>query len=129
MPTPACARAPALTGLAVTRHLVGDNDAVLRAALDFEARRASRGSALAWQRTSFIEITPALVAGGRQAHAGDLLRNAERSVRKLGVPLAENHQLGIVAVVEHLRGNAHRAGRLLAPSRHLIGATARAADA
>ena len=52
-------------------------------------------------------------------------RQAERSVRKLGLLLPENHLLGVVAVVEQLRGNPHRAGRLLAASRHLGGATDR----
>ena len=51
----------------------------------------------------------------------ELLRDAGRYGRKLGVPLAENHLLGMAAVVEHLRGNPQRAGRLLAASRHLAG--------
>ena len=55
----------------------------------------------------------------------ELLRDAGRYGRKLGVPLAENHLLGMAAVVEHLRGNPQRAGRLLAASRHLAGATDR----
>jgi len=118
-------RPMALAGLAVTQHLLGHTDAALRAALDFEAWRTSQGSALPWLRTAVIEITPALVTGGRQAQAFELLRDAERSVRKLGVLLAENHLLGMVAVVEQLRGNPHRAGRLLAASRRLAGATDR----
>jgi hypothetical protein len=118
-------RANALAGLAVTQHLLGHNDAALRAALDFEACRTSQGSTLHWLRTTAIEITPALVVGGRQAHAFELLREAALFVRKIGVPLAENHLLGMVAVVEHLRGNPHRAGRLLAASRHLAAATDR----
>jgi len=118
-------RANALAGLAVTQHLLGHNDAALRAALEFEACLTSQGSTLHWLRTTAIEITPALVAGGRQAHAFELLREAALFVRKMGVPLAENHLLGIVAVVEHLRGNPHRAGQLLAASRHLAAATDR----
>ena len=43
----------------------------------------------------------------------------------MGMPLAENHLLGMVAVVEQLRGNPHRAGRLLAASRHVAAATDR----
>ena len=118
-------RANALAGLAVTQHLLGHNDAALRAAFEFEAFRTLQGSTPHWQRTTAIEITPALVAGGRQAHAFELLREAAQFVRKIGVPLAENHLLGMVAVVEHLRGNPHRAGRLLAASRHLAAATDR----
>ena len=115
----------ALAGLAVTQHLLGHHDAALRAALDFEVRRASQRSALHWLRTTVVEITPALVAGGRQAQACELLRDAGRYVRKLGLPLAENHLLGMVAVVEYLRGDPQRAGRLLAASRHLAAATDR----
>ena len=115
----------ALSGLAVMQHLLGHTDAALSVALEFEACRTSRGSALPWLRTAAIEITPALVAGGRQAHAFEMLREAGRFVRKLGLPLAENHLLGMVAVVEHLRGNPHRAGRLLAASRYLAAATDR----
>ncbi len=115
----------ALAGLAVTQHLLGHNDAALRAALDFEVRRTSQGSALFWLRATVIEITPALVAGVRQAQAFLLLRDAGRLVRKLGIPLAENHLLGMVAVIEQLRGDPQRAGRLLAASRHLAGATDR----
>ena len=115
----------ALSGLAVTQHLLERHDDALKAALDFDACRTSHGGALLWMRTTEIEIAPALVAGGRQAQAFDLLRQAERSVRKLGLLLPENHLLGVVAVVEQLRGNPHRAGRLLAASRHLGGATDR----
>ncbi len=119
-------RAGALAGLAVTQHLLGHNDAALRAALEFEALPRHRKAARCLgQRTTAIEITPALVAGGRQGHAFELLREAAQFVRKIGVPLAENHLLGMVAVVEHLRGNPHRAGRLLAASRHLAAATDR----
>ena len=39
------------------------------------------------------------MAGGQQAHAFALLREAEKSVCKLGLPLAENHLLCITGVV------------------------------
>jgi len=54
--------------------------------------------------------------------ACQVLRDAARDIRRLGFPLAENHLLGMIAVVEQLRGHPDRAGRLLAASRHLGGA-------
>jgi len=54
--------------------------------------------------------------------ACELLRDHIEGVRRIGIPLAENHALGLVAVVEHLRGRPDRAGRLLAASRTLGGA-------
>jgi hypothetical protein len=118
-------RPAAQAGLTVTEHLLGHTDAALRAALQFMVCGTSQAISLQWLRWTVIEITPALLAGGRQAQAFQLLRDAEQFVRELGVPLAENHLLGIVAVVEQLRGNPHRAGRLLAASRHLAAATDR----
>ena len=82
-------------------------------------------SALPWFQAAAIEIAPALVAGGQQAHAFALLREAEKSVRKLGLPLGENHLLCITGVVEYLRGNPDRAARLLAASRRVAGAADR----
>ena len=85
-------------------------------------------SALPWFQAAAIEIAPALVAGGQQAHAFALLREAEKSVRKLGLPLAENHLLCITGVVEYLRGNPDRAARLLAASRRVAGAADRSSS-
>jgi predicted ATPase/DNA-binding winged helix-turn-helix (wHTH) protein len=110
-----------LAGLSVTQHLLGHTETALRAALDYEACRTLTFRALPWFQAAAIEIAPALAAGGRQAHALALLREAEKVVRKLGLPLAENHLLCIAGVVEHLRGNPDRAARLLAASRRLAG--------
>ena len=104
----------ALAGLSVTQHLLGHTEAALRAALDYEACQTLTLSALPWFQAAAIEIAPALVAGGQQAHAFALLREAEKSVRKLGLPLGENHLLCITGVVEYLRGNPDRAADELA---------------
>ena len=114
-----------LAGLSVTQHLLGHTEAALRAALDYEACQTLTLSALPWFQAAAIEIAPALVAGGQQAHAFALLREAEKSVRKLGLPLGENHLLCITGVVEYLRGNPDRAARLLAASRRVAGAADR----
>jgi hypothetical protein len=92
-----------LAGLSVTQHLLGHTETALRAALDYEACRTLTFRALPWFQ------------------AAALLREAEKVVRKLGLPLAENHLLCIAGVVEHLRGNPDRAARLLAASRRLAG--------
>jgi hypothetical protein len=68
-------------------------------------------------------MTPALVAGGREEAAREILRDALRDVRRSAVPLAENHLFSVLGAVEHLRGRAERAGRLLAVARHLADAT------
>jgi hypothetical protein len=68
------------------------------------------------------ELTPALVAGGYDEVACEVLRDQIERVRRPGIPLAENHALGLAAVVEHLRGRSDRAGRLFAASRSLGGA-------
>lgn len=114
-----------LAGLSVTQHLLGHTEVALRAALDYEACRTLTIRALPWFQAAAIEIVPALAAGGQQARAFALLREAEKSVRKLGLPLAENHLLCITGAVEYLRGNPDRAARLLAASRRLAGAADR----
>jgi len=116
----------ALPSLAVSLHLVGDNDGALRVALRAREfwRRRSTFSSFAMP-SYFIEMTPALVVGGRQEIAFEVLRDAIRNVRRVGIPLAENHLLSVIAVVEYLRGSPDRAGRLLAVARHLSGATTR----
>jgi predicted ATPase/class 3 adenylate cyclase len=114
----------ALSGVAVSQHLLGETAAALRAAEGLRALPDPRDSPLKWLQTIAIEAVPALVAGGREAIACAVLRDAARDVRRLGlgIPMAENHLLSIVAVVEHLRGRPERAGRLLAAARYLGGA-------
>jgi len=112
----------ALAGVSVSQHILGRTDAALRAALRLRALPDLRESPLRWLRTCTVEVTPALVVGGQEEVACQVLRDAARDIRRLGFPLAENHLLGMMAVVEHLRGRPERAGRLLAASRHIGGA-------
>jgi predicted ATPase/class 3 adenylate cyclase len=113
----------ALAGLAVSHHLLGHDNAALGAAID--------GLALANLRTRnantfmglySVEVVPALVVGGQRQVASDVLREQIARVRRAGIPLAENHVLGIAAVREYLLGRPDRAGRLLSASRTIGGA-------
>jgi predicted ATPase len=115
-------RRAALAGLAVSHHLLGETDEALRAAVRFGACSDVVDSPLGWG-TSAFEVTPALVAGGQNEVAFQVLRDAARDVRRGDTPLAGNHVLSVIAVVEQLRGHPERAGRLLAAARHLGGAT------
>jgi predicted ATPase/class 3 adenylate cyclase len=114
-----------LCGVAFSQHLLGETDKALRAATRVRALPDPRDSPVQWLRTLAIEVAPALVVGGQEDVACQLLRDAARDVRRLGlgIPMAENHLLGIVAVVEQLRGRPERAGRLLAAARYLGGAS------
>ena len=115
----------ALPALSVSLHLVGNNDEAMRISLRALESRNPVRAFFSFADSYFTEMTPALVAGGREQIACGVLRDAIRDVRRIGLPLVENHLLSIVAVVEHLRGRPERAGRLLAVARHLSGATRR----
>lgn len=112
-----------LAGLAVAHHLLGHDDAALGAAMDYLAL-ATLGTRidLAFTSLYYAEVVPALVVGGQRQVASDMLRERIGKVRSLGIPLAENHVLGIAAVREHLLGRPDRAGRLLSASRTIGGA-------
>jgi hypothetical protein len=112
----------ALAGLSVSQHLLGQTEQALRAAFGLRASAFRLEGPLQWLRTIPVEATPALMAGGEEEVALELLREAVRGVRRVGIPLAENHLLGMIAAVEHLRGRPERAGRLFAAARYLGGA-------
>jgi predicted ATPase/class 3 adenylate cyclase len=118
---PGYLRPAAIAGLAVSHHLLGETDAALRAAREFLALPDLRDTPLLWG-TDVFELTPALIAGGEVDLALEMLRDAVREVRRTDTPMAENHLLSIVGVVEQLRGHPERAGRLLAAARYLGGA-------
>ncbi len=113
----------ALPALSVSLHLVGEKDEALRVSLRAVEVSRPRGAAVSFANSYFVEVTPALVAGGREEVACELLRDAVRDVKRIGLPLVENHLLSIVAVVAFLRGHPGRAARLMAVARHLSGAT------
>ena len=115
----------ALPSLAVSLHLVGDNDEALRVALRAMEFWNRCSTFYSFAMPYFTEMTTALVVGGRQETAFEVLRDAIRNVWRIGIPLAENQLLSVIAVVAYLRGNPDRAGRLLAAARHLSGATTR----
>jgi hypothetical protein len=113
----------ALAGLAVAHHLLGNDDAALRAAIDGLALLNLRPRGAATFMVLYAaEMVPALVVGGQHQVASDVLRDHIGRVRRAGIPLAENHVLGIAAVREHLLGRSDRAGRLLGASRTIGGA-------
>jgi predicted ATPase/class 3 adenylate cyclase len=112
----------AAAALAVAHHLLGETDAALEAAMKGLERARSSTDVRAYEYFYRAELTPALVAGGYEEIAREMLREQIERVRRPGIPLAENHALGLAAVVEHLRGRSDRAGRLFAASRSLGGA-------
>ena len=112
----------ALAGLAVSHHLLGETEEALRAAMRVHALPDLRDPP-PLARMYAVEVTPALVAGGEEEAARQMLRAEARGVRRTGYPLAENHLLSVIAVAEHLLGHPERAGRLLGAARHLGGAT------
>jgi predicted ATPase/class 3 adenylate cyclase len=115
----------ALAGLAVSHHLLGHDDAALSAAIDALALLNLRPRGVSTFMVLYsAEVVPALVVGGQHQVASDVLREQIGRVRRAGIPLAENHVLGIAAVREHLLGRPDRAGRLLSASRTIGGAKA-----
>jgi predicted ATPase len=112
-----------LAGLAVAHHLLGHTEAALAAAIEGLALANLRTSSNRFMDLYRAELVPALVVGGQHEVACDVLREGiDRARRRAGIPLAENHVLGIAAVMEHLRGRPERAGRLLSASRTIGGA-------
>lgn len=111
----------ALPALAVSHLVLGNHRAALEAAMEGFAcfgREPGGGNGNLFR----CEIAPAMVAGGQEALARELLLDELPRVRRPGVPLAVNQLLGVVAVVDHLRGRSDRAARLLATERSLGGA-------
>jgi hypothetical protein len=111
-----------LAGLAVAHHLLGHDDAALRAAIDLLALANLRTNTNTFTSLYHAEVVPALVVGGQRQVACDVLREQIARVRRTGIPLAENHVLGIAAVREYLLDRPDRAGRLLSASRTIGGA-------
>jgi predicted ATPase/class 3 adenylate cyclase len=111
-----------LAGLAVSRHLLGETDAATDAAMEGLALDTTVPIPSYEGVFYRVELAPALAAGGHADFARELLRDEIARVRRVGVPLAENHVLGVVGVVEYLRGDFYRAARLMAASRRLGGA-------
>jgi predicted ATPase/class 3 adenylate cyclase len=112
----------AISALAVSHHLLGETEAALDVAMKGLDRAVSSTFSEGYMGFYRAELTPALVAGGYDEVACEVLRDQIERVRRPGIPLAENHALGLAAVVEHLRGRSDRAGRLFAASRSLGGA-------
>ena len=119
-PTSWLRRMPFLA-LAVSHHLLQENDKALRASLAFRAL-PEEADMPAVVRSMSIEIAPALAAAGEDRIALQVLADAVPLVRRLGTPLGENHLLSMFAYVEHLLGRSDRAGRLLGAARYLGGA-------
>jgi len=111
-----------LAGLAVAQHLLGHDAAALGAAIDLLALAHHRTNTNTFTNLYHAEVVPALVVGGQHEVASDVLREQIGRVRRAGIPLAENHVLGIAAVREHLLGRHDRAGRLMSASRTIGGA-------
>jgi predicted ATPase/class 3 adenylate cyclase len=112
----------ALAGLAVAHHVLGDNDSASDAAVRGLACTTPSNLGRSFLRMFRAELTPALVIGGHEDVGCEVLRDEIEHARVPGVPLSENHVLGIAAAVEYLRGHPDRAGRLLGASRSLGGA-------
>jgi len=112
----------ALAGLAVSRHLLGETDTALDAAMQGLFQAGLRPTRNVYATLMRTELTPALVAGGHHDVACEVLHEQLERIGHVGIPLAENHALSVAAVVEHLRGRPDRAGRLLGASRTLGGA-------
>lgn len=115
-------RVAALSGLATARHLMGDaqgaHEAALACLAGYEAasRRWLMGEVWA------VEVAPALWVGGEEKRAVTQLRRAAAAMRRDGVDLAPNTFLCVAGVVETLRGNPERAGRLFGAARAVGGA-------
>lgn len=107
--------------LAISHHLLGQNDEGLRASLAFRAL-PEEGDMPAVVRSMSIEIAPALAAGGEDRIGLEVLAGAVPLALRVGTPLAENHLLSMFAYVEYLLGRPERAGRLLGAARYLGGA-------
>jgi predicted ATPase/class 3 adenylate cyclase len=113
----------ALAGLAVAHHLLRHDEAALSAAMDALALpNLQTRTADMFSRLYYVEVVPALVVGAERHVASDVLREQIGKVRRAGIPLAENHVLGIAAVREYLLDRPERAGRLLSASRTIGGA-------
>ena len=112
----------ALAGLSATLHLMGRHEEALQAAVRLLALPSLRDTPLSMTRTLAVEVTPVLVMGGRHEAANQVLRDAARDVRRIGVVMADGQFLSMVGITEHLRGRSDRAARLLAASRQTKGA-------
>jgi predicted ATPase len=106
-----------LAGLSVSLHLAGKTEEALHAARRMLGLLSLSDTALSLVRYTALEITPALVAGGQHDAANQLLRDAARDVRRIGIPKADKQLLIMVGITEHLRGRSDRAARLLAAAR------------
>lgn len=111
-----------IAGLTVSRHIQGKAAEALDAAISGLTRIGQHR--YNYSRLMQAELAPALVSGGHEDIACELIRDAVEFVRQPGMPLSENHVLGMAGVVEFLRGRPERAARLLAASRTLSGAQA-----
>ena len=109
----------ALSGLAAARQLAGQNSAALEAASRLLSLQGSTGTRWPVVDSWLVEVVPALFAGGQQVLADRHLRQGATTLRRNGVDLTPNLFLGIVGVVEFLRGRPDRAGRLMGAARGL----------
>ena len=113
----------ALSGLAVSRLLLGNIEGALESATRCHSIPDQALNGIAWWQTAKVELAPVFAAAGQEQLASRILREAVIEVRWLRIPLMENHVLSMCAIVEFLRGRPERAGRLLAAARHVGGAT------
>jgi predicted ATPase/class 3 adenylate cyclase len=114
-------RPRSLQALAISRHLLGEREGAAEAAERARSVTLPPG-APPMDRLMLTEIAPALEQAGETKAVDELLLGVLPTVRRSGVPLAANHFLTVVGVVEQLRGRPERAGRLFAAVRYLGGA-------